>query len=102
MIATSVLFPTVSMVCDPDYVNQTIAWLCQDLAFTRDAFMTMIREGLTAVEDVEGTKDKVEQEIAKLRAHDSETSDAADVAVRLQLRSILFVREICEAKTFEV
>ena len=27
MIATCVLFPTVSMVCDPDYINQTIAWL---------------------------------------------------------------------------
>ena len=27
MIATCVLFPTVSMICDPDYVNQTIAWL---------------------------------------------------------------------------
>lgn len=98
IIATCVLFPTVSMVCDPDYVNQTIAWLCQDSTFTRDAFMTMIREGLMAVEDVQGTKDKVEQEIAKLRAHDSETSDAADVAVRQQLSSLLFVRKICEAK----
>lgn len=53
------------------------------------------------MEDVEGTKDKIEQEIAKLRAHDSETSDAVDVAVRQQLRSLLFVREICEAKTLK-
>jgi len=75
MIATCVLFPTVSMICDSDYVNQTIAWLCQDSAFTRDAFMTMIREGLTAVEDVEDTKEKVEQDIAKMRARDLETSD---------------------------
>ncbi|KAJ7371335.1 sorting nexin 13, partial [Desmophyllum pertusum] len=74
MIATCVLFPTVSMVCDPDYINQTIAWLCTDSTFTREAFMTMIREGLATVEDVEGTKDKVELEIAKLRAHDSETT----------------------------
>ena len=34
----------------------------------------VLREGLTAVEDVEVTKDKVDLEIAKLRAHDSETS----------------------------
>ena len=32
------------------------------------------REGLSVVEDVDGVKDKVEIEIAKLRAHDSETS----------------------------
>lgn len=98
MIATCVLFPMVSMVCDPDYVNQTIAWLCKDSTFTREAFMIMIREGLSVVEDVEVTKDKVDLEIAKLRAHDSETSGAADVAVRQQLSSLLFVKKICEAK----
>lgn len=98
MIASCVLFPTVSMICDADFVNQTIAWLCKDSTFTREAFMTMIREGLTTVEDVEFTKDKVDLEIAKLRAHDSETSDAADVAVRQQLSSLIFVKKICEAK----
>ncbi|XP_073236247.1 sorting nexin-13-like isoform X3 [Porites lutea] len=98
IIAICVLFPTVSMICDPDYVNQTIAWLCKDATFTREAFMTIIREGLSVVEDVDGVKDKVEIEIAKLRAHDSETSGAADVAVRQQLSSLLFVKKICEAK----
>lgn len=98
MIATCVLFPTVSMICDPDYVNQTIAWLCKDSTFMRDAFMTMISEGLNVVEDVEGIKNKVDIEIAKLRAHDSETSGAADVAVRQQLSSLLFVKKMCEAK----
>ncbi|KAK2562715.1 Sorting nexin-13 [Acropora cervicornis] len=74
MIASCVLFPTVSMICDADFVNQTIAWLCKDSTFTREAFMTMIR------------------------AYDSETSDAADVAVRQQLSSLIFVKKICEAK----
>jgi len=27
IIATSVLLPTVNMLCDPDYINQTISWL---------------------------------------------------------------------------
>ena len=27
IIATSVLLPTVNLLCDPDYVNQTISWL---------------------------------------------------------------------------
>ncbi|CAH3124187.1 unnamed protein product [Pocillopora meandrina] len=98
MIATCVLFPTVSMICDPDFINQTLAWLCKDSTFTKEAFMTVIREGISAVEDVEGTKDKVDLEIAKLRAHDSETSDAADTAVRQQLSSLIFVKNICEAK----
>lgn len=43
MIATCVLFPTVSMICDPDYINQTLAWLCKDSTFTKEAFMTVIR-----------------------------------------------------------
>lgn len=27
IIASSVVLPTVNMICDPDYVNQTISWL---------------------------------------------------------------------------
>ena len=27
IIAVSVLLPTVELVCDPDYINQTVSWL---------------------------------------------------------------------------
>lgn len=47
------------------HINNQFNSCCQSLP---------LREGITAVEDVEGTKDKVDLEIAKLRAHDSETS----------------------------
>lgn len=33
IIATSVLLPTVNMLCNPDYVNQTISWLVTIILF---------------------------------------------------------------------
>ncbi|EDO37622.1 predicted protein, partial [Nematostella vectensis] len=91
VIATCVLLPTAQLVCDPDYINQTVVWLCKESTFTKDAFLTIISSG----DDVQAVKNKVDVEIAKLRAHDSETSD---VAVRQQLSSLLFVKKLCHAK----
>ncbi|XP_032233860.2 sorting nexin-13 isoform X2 [Nematostella vectensis] len=98
VIATCVLLPTAQLVCDPDYINQTVVWLCKESTFTKDAFLTIISEGLSSGDDVQAVKNKVDVEIAKLRAHDSETSGAADVAVRQQLSSLLFVKKLCHAK----
>lgn len=33
IIATSVILPTVNLICDPDYVNQAISWLVSYLIF---------------------------------------------------------------------
>ena len=30
VIAASVFLPTVNMICDPDYVNQTVSWLVNE------------------------------------------------------------------------
>jgi len=97
VIATSVILPTVNMICDPDYVNQTISWLCEkETTFTVDSFLTTIRLS-DDVEDVEETKKRVDLEIAKLRAHDSHVLDSnqSEISVKKQLSSLMYVRKLC-------
>lgn len=97
VIACNVLLPTVEMVCDPDYINQTIVMWCQENSFTVEAFLSIIRSS-DSVSDVEEIKARVCDEIAKLRSHDSESTGEAAMAVRQQLSSMLFVKKICEAQ----
>ncbi|XP_028391400.1 sorting nexin-13-like [Dendronephthya gigantea] len=97
VIACNVLLPTVEMVCDPDYINQTIVIWCQENSFNVEAFLSIIRSS-DSVSDVEEIKARVRDEITKLRSHDSESTGDAIMTIRQQLSSMLFVMKICEAR----
>ncbi|XP_065667120.1 sorting nexin-13 isoform X3 [Hydra vulgaris] len=97
VIATSVFLPTIKMVCDPDYVNQNISWMCnKDTTFTVEAFLTTIRYS-TDIDDIEETKKKVDIEIAKLRSQDSHVleSNDSEMSIKQQLSSLMYVRKLC-------
>lgn len=42
VIAASVLLPTVNLISDPDYVNQTISWLVRKTLFCVNVFICQI------------------------------------------------------------
>eukprot|EP00111_Clytia_hemisphaerica_P023389 TCONS_00068881-protein len=97
IIATSVLLPTVNMICDPDYVNQTISWLCaKETTFTAETFLTTIRF-CDDIDDLEETKRKVDIEIAKLRSHDSHGSESnqSEASMKKNMNSLMYVRKLC-------
>lgn len=97
IIATSVILPTVNLICDPDYVNQAISWLCaKETTFTVESFLTTIRFS-DDIEDVEETKKKVDLEIAKLRSQDLQVLDSnqSEISVKKQLSSLMYVRKLC-------
>lgn len=95
VIAHSVVLPTVNLVCDPDYVNQTISWLlAKETTFTVDSFLTTIRFS-DDIEDIEETKKKVDLEISKLRSQDSDESSQLEISVKKQLSSLMYVRKLC-------
>lgn len=95
VIAKSIVLPSVDMICDPDYVNQTISWLlAKETTFTVDSFLTTIRFS-DSIEDIEETKKKVDLEIAKLRSQDSDDSSQLEISVKKQLSSLMYVRKLC-------
>ena len=95
VIAKSVILPTVNLLCDPDYVNQTISWLlAKETTFTVDSFLTTIRFS-DDIEDIEETKKKVDLDIAKLRSQDSDDCNQFEISVKKQLSSLMYVRKLC-------
>eukprot|EP00795_Rhopilema_esculentum_P014548 gene14548-5617_t len=97
IIAVKVILPTAEMVCDPDYINQTISWFCaKEAAWTVEHFLTTIKM-CDDLEDLEETKKKVDIEIAKLRSLDSETfgSNDSEVNIKKRLGSLMYVRKLC-------
>lgn len=97
VIAVAVLLPTAELICDPDYINQTISWFCaKDTAWTVEHFLTTIKM-CDDLEDLEETKKKVDIEISKLRSLDSETfsSNDSEVNIKKRLGSLMYVRKLC-------
>ena len=97
VIAVAVILPTAELICDPDYINQTISWYCsKDTAWTVEHFLTTIKM-CDDLEDLEETKKKVDSEISKLRSLDSETfgPNESEVNIKRRLGSLMYVRKLC-------
>lgn len=97
VIAVAVLLPTAELICDPDYINQTVSWFCaKETAWTVEHFMTTIKM-CDDLEDLEETKKKVDSEISKLRSLDSETfgSNDSEVNIKKRLGSLMYIRKLC-------
>ena len=53
-----VLLPTLDSITEPEYVNQTISWLCEDAALNNEAFLMVVKT-TENVEELEAVKAKV-------------------------------------------
>ena len=53
-----VLLPTLDSITEPEYVNQTISWLCEDAALNNEAFLTVVKS-TENVDELEAVKAKV-------------------------------------------
>ena len=104
VIAVAVILPTAELLCDPDYINQTISWFCaKDTAWTVEHFMTTIKM-CDDLEDLEETKKKVDSEISKLRSLDSETvgCNESEVNMKKRLSSLMYIRKLCVSQIRQV
>ena len=104
VIAVAVILPTAELICDPDYINQTVSWFCsKETAWTVEHFLTTIRM-CDDLEDLEETKKTVENEISKLRSQDSETfgSNESEVNIKKRLSSLIYVRKLCVSQIRQI
>ena len=53
-----ILVPTIDSITEPEYVNQTISWLCEDAALNNEAFLAVVK-ATDNVEELEAVKAKV-------------------------------------------
>ncbi|XP_046396118.1 sorting nexin-13-like [Ischnura elegans] len=95
IVANALLVPLLHMVSDPDYINRTIVWLCSNIPFTSDAFLTAIRT-TDCVGELHATREMVSKEVAILRSRDSGGDD--DIIVKQQLSSLLYMKKVIETR----
>ncbi|ELT94954.1 hypothetical protein CAPTEDRAFT_222037 [Capitella teleta] len=95
VLVSGILLPAFNLLSDPDYINQTISWLCKEQAFNNESFLTIIRSS-DNVEELEAIREKIDLDIARQRSRDSGGED--DTAIKQQLNSLLFVKSTCESR----
>ncbi|BFY98550.1 hypothetical protein BsWGS_01590 [Bradybaena similaris] len=95
VLVNGIFLPSMDLLSDPDYINQYIAWLCQESSFTRETFLTVIRSS-DCMEELEAVRAKVDSDIARWRSKDTGGSD--DTAIKQNLNSLMFLRDTCDMR----
>ena len=70
IIVNNVLKPTLELISDPDFINQTLVWLYQDYKIKNDIFLTSIRTS-DNVGELLATREMVAKEVSYIRSNDS-------------------------------
>ncbi|XP_052813316.1 sorting nexin-13-like isoform X2 [Mya arenaria] len=95
VLVNGVLVPTIDLLCDPDYINSYIAWMCKEGSFTNEMFMSVIKYN-DNIEELVSIVEKIDCDIAKWRSKD--TGGTNDTQIKQNLNSLLFVKKQCEEK----
>lgn len=79
---------------DPDYINQTIIWLCKSYVVSSDTFLTVLRS-CNSSDELEAVNEIVNNEIYVLRSKDTGEND---FEIKQQISSLLFVKSNIESR----
>lgn len=93
IIVNSVLKPTLDLVSDPDFINQTLVWLYQDYKIKNDIFLTSIRYSEN-MEELLATREMVQKEVSFIRSNDSKGE--LDSSLKSQLNSLLYLVKVID------
>ena len=80
IIVNDILKPTLDLVSDPDFINQTLVWLYQDYKIKNDIFLTSIRCSEN-MEELIATREMVQKEISFIRSNDSKAEGDSTLKV---------------------
>ncbi|KAL1454884.1 hypothetical protein WDU94_009014 [Cyamophila willieti] len=65
ILVNTVLVPIINLLSDPDYVNLTILWLCDDIQIPSDIFLSAVQIS-DSISELQATNDLLMKEIATL------------------------------------
>ena len=95
ILVNVILTPTLDLISDPDFINQTLVWLYQDYKIKHDVFLSSIRYSEN-LEELFATKEMVSKEISFIRSNDSKGD--SDSSLKQQLNSLLFLTKVIETR----
>ncbi|XP_030848222.1 sorting nexin-13 isoform X2 [Strongylocentrotus purpuratus] len=95
VIANGMIKSMIEQLTDPDYINQTIIWICKDSTFTTEAFLLTIKTAAN-IDELEAMIEIVDHEIYKQRSRDTNRLMKDEgVDAKTQLKSLQFLRQMC-------
>ncbi|KAK5645980.1 hypothetical protein RI129_004444 [Pyrocoelia pectoralis] len=94
MFSNYVILPFIGIISNPDFINQSIIWLCaRDNYLPSDIFLTTLR--LTDnCDELKYTREMVAKEIQVLRSRDS--GGESDISIKQQLSSLFYITKLIE------
>ncbi|KAM7540156.1 hypothetical protein Aperf_G00000025890 [Anoplocephala perfoliata] len=95
ILVNGILLPTVNILADPDFVNQSIINLSNESAFASPYFIQSLRMS-TREDELKAVKERIEMFAIKLRGRDSGGDD--DTLVKAQLNSLNFLANVCNSQ----
>ncbi|KAI5726648.1 hypothetical protein M8J76_006212 [Diaphorina citri] len=95
ILVNTILVPIINLLSDPDYINLTILWLCDDIQIPSDIFLSAVQIS-DSIPELQATNDLLMKEIATLRSKDSGGDDES--VIKAQLNSLLYLYQIIQNK----
>jgi len=94
-----VLIPTFEKLSDPEFINQTISWFCDDSSLNNEAFIEAVRTS-DNLDELEAVKCKVEQDLFYHRSRDTcgKGREGRLEDKKQTIRSLEFLQKICVSK----
>ncbi|KAF5282763.1 hypothetical protein FQR65_LT02760 [Abscondita terminalis] len=95
-----VISPLISMISNPDFINQSIIWLCaRDNYLPSEIFLSTLR--LTDnCDELRYTRELVAKEIQLLRSRDS--GGESDISIKQQLSSLFYVTKLIDNRLSKI
>lgn len=95
ILVNTILVPIINLLSDPDYINLTILWLCDDIQVTSEVFLSAVQSS-DSISELQSINDLLMEEIAVIRSKDSGGNEES--AIKAQLNSLLYLSQIIQNK----
>ncbi|XP_076360640.1 sorting nexin-13-like isoform X2 [Tachypleus tridentatus] len=95
LLVHTIILPIVDLFSDPDYINQSVVWLCKDTLMSSEDFLVVLRS-TSNTEELLAVKEIVTHEIAVQRSKDTGEDDSAEI--KQQLSSLFYVQKVVDIR----
>lgn len=100
IISNCVLLPVFTLISDPDFINQSIIWLClRDAPLPSEIFLTTLRIS-DNIDELNYTKELLLKEIQQMRSGDS--SAETEISIKQQLSSLYYVQKLIDNRLLKI
>lgn len=95
ILSNHLLKTTVNNLTDPDYINQTILYLCQDQVVPKTENFLITFSNSDSLDELRELRNRIEDEILKTRSNDKGGQD--DQEIKQRLSSLQYIKRKIES-----